>query len=122
MTLLYVSIKFMWGGGQINSNGGGRRYFPAHYSPKMYIGKPQTYPNDLALCVSSECSIHRLFFLLFGIDSSMVFKFDLKNQIFVSYSHMCAIYVTLPKYIKPFLNIRAVIFRNVLLLSFVNVS
>lgn len=36
-----------------------------------------THPKGLGLCVSKECNWQRLFFLLFGMASIMLFNLDL---------------------------------------------
>lgn len=44
--------------------------YPKHFT--------STYPKHFTLCVSRECSVHRLFFLLLGIESTIVLNLDLK--------------------------------------------
>lgn len=51
----------------------------AFFRGSKYLVKP-SYPNVFVLCVSSECSTQRLFFLLLGIDSITLFKFDLEKK------------------------------------------
>jgi len=42
--------------------------------------KLQTHPKGFGLCVSKECSWQRLFFLLLGMESIMLFNFDLQQE------------------------------------------